>query len=96
MPSDAAKQHIPLYDVIDRGCWVHSACLSCPLPVCIHDMDKAAQKAFKKGIQERNAELIKAYWNGGSVDKLAVRFGISRRSVFRILREGYGKQAATI
>ena len=59
------------------GCRVAASCFSCPLPDCVQDDDRAA----------RNAAIIRLTAEGWSAGALAVRYGLTRRHVFRIRRQ---------
>jgi hypothetical protein len=68
----------------DSGCDIWDRCLTCPLPRCRYDEPGGARQLF---LRERDREIARLYRGDGvSIDVLARRFGISRRSVFRSLR----------
>ena len=69
----------------DDGCELAPKCLSCPLPKCQYDdagwLDRKARK-------RRDREILEAWRKERPKKKaLAARFGLSRRTVHRILRE---------
>ena len=68
----------------DNGCEEHPSCLSCPLPSCLYDAP-AGVRAGRNA--PRNQQIVDLRLKGATLDDLARRFGISRRNVFRILRE---------
>lgn len=69
----------------DDGCYIHPKCLTCPLPRCIYDESDGGRAMLK---EMRDQELLKVYRKEGlDVAKLAERFGISRRSVYRIISQ---------
>ncbi len=69
----------------DDGCYVHPHCLTCPLPCCIYD-EPDGGRAMLKEIRDR--KLLTAYHEEGlSVETLAQRFEISKRSVYRIISQ---------
>ena len=72
----------------DDGCDLFPSCLRCPLTRCRYD-DPGRQTG--KGL--RNAEMACLRRAGVSVGELAERFGVSRRTVYRIIagHDGGGK-----
>jgi AraC-like DNA-binding protein len=76
----------------DEGCEVadaflghKSSCLNCPFPHCIYD-EPGGEQRWRKRL--RNAQVLKLAGEGMPVKELAVRFGVSRRTVQRILKGG--------
>jgi AraC-like DNA-binding protein len=68
----------------DRGCRLAPSCLNCPLPQCVYDAP-APQYLLK---QQRNAQIVQLYTAGeGSIRELAQRYGLSVRSVQRIVKK---------
>jgi len=80
--SDALPEQIAFRD---GGCELAPSCLRCPLARCRYDEPGGAQALLRgprdDAVQRRRAE-------GVAIDALAEEFGISRRSVFRILARG--------
>lgn len=75
---------LPEYtDYRDTGCDLFPSCLNCPLPRCRYDEPGGAPALLRAG---RDAAIVAAYRSGKRVDELARMFGISRRTVFRVLR----------
>lgn len=69
----------------DRGCDLHDACLTCPLPHCRYDVAGGARALLNRA---RNAEMRRLRLHGGlPVDEIARRFRVSRRTVFRVLQQ---------
>ena len=68
----------------DEGCVVWHACLTCPLPRCIYDEARPGRRAGKP---LRDREMARLADEGWSVRALADRYGLTRRHVFRILRQ---------
>lgn len=68
----------------DSGCEVAPRCLECPLPRCRYD-DPGGLRGLLN--ESRNAAMLQAHAAGRTADEIARRFGVSRRSVFRILRQ---------
>lgn len=64
----------------DRGCEYSPHCLTCLLEVCKHDVGLATQR-----IARRDAEIERLHAEGGSVEFLAWRFRVHRRTIFRVL-----------
>ena len=70
----------------DEGCDLHPSCLTCPLPQCRYDEPGGVRAIFNL---RRDREILRLRRRQGlSVDMLARRYGVSRRTVFRILRKG--------
>jgi AraC-like DNA-binding protein len=73
-----------LYPYRDDGCEVSPSCLSCPLPRCKYDDPGWLQRLRR---EERDREVIRTRRSEGlTVPQLASRFGVSQRTIFRILR----------
>ena len=66
----------------DDGCDIHPNCLTCPLPRCRYD-EPGGLRALVNAHRDR--EIVEMRLSGAGVGELAGRFGLSRRSVFRIL-----------
>jgi hypothetical protein len=70
----------------DEGCDLYPSCLTCPLPRCRYDKAGGVRAIFNL---RRDREILRLRRRQGlSVDVLARRYGVSRRTVFRILRRG--------
>lgn len=67
----------------DDGCRVWRSCLTCPLARCIYDEPRQGRGAR---FRLRDAEVARLYREGWSARALAQRYGVHRRSIFRILR----------
>jgi len=68
----------------DEGCDFHPSCLTCPLPRCRYDEPGGVRALLNLG---RDREILHLRRRQGlAVDTLAQRYGISRRTVFRILQ----------
>ncbi len=71
---------------MDSGCDLYPSCLRCPLPRCRYDDIGGAGSMIRPG---RNAAILRvAEHDGVNVDGLAEMFGLSRRTIFRVLRTG--------
>ena len=79
---DALPEHI---DYRDRGCELSPTCLRCPLARCRYDEPGGARRVLQGS---RDVAVQRFRDDGAGMDALAVQFGISRRSVFRILAQG--------
>ena len=86
--SDALPEHM---DYRDTGCDLYASCLRCPLPQCRYEVNGGATAILRNGRDERI--LAAAGRRGTTVDDLARDFGLSRRTIFRVLernRRGRG------
>ena len=66
----------------DTGCEVHHSCLSCPLVRCRYDEPGGVRKVLS---EERDRVILALQRRGRSIDHIARRCGVSRRTVFRVL-----------
>lgn len=66
----------------DDGCDVHPNCLTCPLPRCRYE-EPGGLRALVNA--RRDEQIVQLRLKGMPVEDLAGRFGVSRRTVFRIL-----------
>jgi len=86
---DALPEYV---DYRDTGCDLYPSCLNCPLPRCRYDDPGGAAEMLRSG---RDATImLLADRDGLPVDRLAEMFGVSRRTIFRVLRNGRGSAAA--
>jgi len=70
----------------DTGCAVAPSCLRCPLPRCVEDEPSAHERArIARGQRDREIALIYRRY-GAPPELLARTYGVSRRTVFRVLR----------
>src|SRR3712207_3632554 len=77
---DALPEHT---SYADTGCDLHDSCLSCPLARCRYDEPGGARRILAEG---RDIEVLALQRQGGvTIDAIARRMGVSRRTVFRIL-----------
>ena len=75
----------------DEGCDLFPACLRCPLPQCRYDEPGRLQREARQG---RDREVLRLACQGRrSPGELAVVFGMSVRTVYRILKryDGNGR-----
>ena len=66
----------------DDGCDVHHSCLSCPLPRCRYEEPGGLRALLN---ETRDQQILELRAEGVPVGELADRFGVSRRTVFRVL-----------
>lgn len=84
---DALPEHMTYRD---EGCELAPRCLACPLPRCKYDEPGGARRLR---VETRDEALVAAWRRERlSVNDLARRYGISRRSVFRILKAARTQQ----
>ena len=67
----------------DDGCEFAGACLNCPFPKCVYDQPGGRQRWLKSRRDREIARLFAA--EGEGVKELALRFGVSQRTVQRAL-----------
>lgn len=84
---DALPEHV---DYRDTGCDLYASCLRCPLPQCRYEVSGGATMMLRMGRDE--SILTAAKRDGASVDDLAAMFGLSRRTIFRVLERHRGKR----
>jgi hypothetical protein len=83
---DALPEHT---HYADTGCDLHASCLSCPLAHCRYDQPGGARRLLSG---ERDRRIVRLQQDEQlPVELIAQRFGVSRRTVFRVLaRERLG------
>lgn len=67
----------------DTGCELAPSCLRCPLPRCKHDAPGGARR-LATDARDREIVLLRTRYRA-PVHMLAQTYGLSRRSIFRIL-----------
>ena len=82
LAQDLLPEH---YRYQDDGCDLFPSCLNCPLPQCRYDEPGRRQK--RKEL--RNSEMLRLLGEGKGIKELAQRFGVSKRTVYRIMRRSY-------
>ncbi len=70
------------FEYRDEGCELFPSCLSCPLPVCRYDEPR---RRWAK--EARDREISRLYYQGKSAAELAKSFGVSKRTIYRIIGE---------
>jgi hypothetical protein len=76
----------------DNGCAVHHSCLTCPLERCRYDEPNGARGLRS---QERDRTILALQSEGRPIASIAERFGVSRRTVFRVLAASRAKEQGT-
>jgi hypothetical protein len=66
----------------DDGCDISESCFTCPLPRCRYEEPGGLRSLLN---EQRDRQIIKLRMKGVPVDALADHFGISRRTVFRVI-----------
>jgi hypothetical protein len=66
----------------DDGCNIHPQCLTCPLPRCRYE-DKGGLRGMIN--EHRDRGIIEARMKGVGAAEVAIQFGVSRRTVFRVM-----------
>jgi hypothetical protein len=66
----------------DDGCDISESCFTCPLPRCRYEEPGGLRSILN---EQRDRQIIQLRMEGVPVDALADRFGISRRTVFRVI-----------
>ena len=66
----------------DDGCDVSESCFNCPLPRCRYEEPGGLRALLN---ESRDREIVQLRLKGMPVEQLADRFGVSRRTVFRVI-----------
>jgi hypothetical protein len=80
-PVDAVPE---FYQYEDTGCEVSQSCLNCPLPQCKYDDPLWYQKHRRLAKDLKVLSVMRI--EGLSVEEAAERFGVTVRTIFRIMR----------
>ena len=72
-------------DYRDEGCDLSPSCLNCPLPRCRYD-EPGGSRQLAKGPRDREV-VRRRREEGASIAELARSFGLSKRTVHRIVRK---------
>lgn len=67
----------------DDGCEVSPTCRTCPLPACRYELHSGLRGILNL---ERDAEIVALRAAGWTAKSIAERFGVSKRTVFRVLQ----------
>lgn len=76
---DALPEHLQYRD---EGCELAPSCLACPRERCVHDERFRGRFLWLDG---RAEEVRVRRGEGASIEELGAEFGMSRRTVFRML-----------
>ena len=69
----------------DEGCEFADSCLDCPFSRCIYELPGGRQRWLKR---QRDREMVRLFTTEGKgVKELAHSFGVSQRTVQRVLRD---------
>lgn len=66
----------------DDGCSISESCFTCPLPRCRYEEPGGLRAVLN---EHRDRQILSLRGEGVAVEDLAVRFRISRRTIFRVL-----------
>jgi hypothetical protein len=69
----------------DNGCDISESCLHCPLPLCRYDDPGWLQSENRRN---RDDEIVKLRHEKLSTAEIAKRFGVSTRTVHRVVQRG--------
>lgn len=69
----------------DTGCELSPSCLACPLARCQYD-DRGGVRRLVTAARDREIALLRTR-HQAPINTLARTYGLTRRSIFRILRE---------
>ncbi len=72
------------YPYRDDGCEVSPSCLNCPLPKCKYDDPGWYQRERRRQREQQVLQIMAR--ESLTVPEVARRFGVSQRTVFRILK----------
>lgn len=79
---DALPEHT---EYRDNGCELAASCLACPLPRCKYD-EAVCSRKLAAGPRDREIVLLRRKY-AAPITLLASTYGLSRRTIFRILAE---------
>lgn len=89
------ENHWPDY-YKDTGCKYFPSCLNCPLPECLYDNPDALADYRLQQRRERDLIVAAIIRNEGlTTREAAVRFQVTDRSIYRILRRSRDYERAT-
>ena len=72
------------YHYRDEGCEFAKSCLDCPFPKCVYEQPGGRQRWLKRLRDKEMARVLTT--EGKGAKELALRFGISQRTVQRALK----------
>lgn len=73
-------------DYPDTGCDLFASCLRCPLARCRYDTPPGGARRLVTESRDREIALLRRHHNA-PINALAATYGLTRRSIFRILSE---------
>ena len=74
-----------LWHYQDEGCELADSCLNCPFPKCLYEQPRGKESCVKKA---RDREIVRLYnTKGKDVKELALIFGVSVRTIERVLKK---------
>lgn len=68
---------------VDEGCEISGSCLQCTLIQCIYDKPRGRNRMLKT---VRDRQMVALFHQGKNTAELTKRFGVSRRTVQRVLK----------
>jgi hypothetical protein len=89
MPIPVRADALPeFHQYVDEGCAHYPLCLACPLPCCRFDVPGGIRSLHNR---ERDPFIVRDYWELRlPVDVVADRYGVSTRTVFRVVGRARG------
>ena len=78
----------------DNGCEFADSCLSCPFPECIYAQPGGKRRWLKRLRDEAVSRLFTT--QGKELKELALMFGVSRRTIQRILKRARDEPTSKI
>ena len=89
-PAPARHDTLPEHSLYaDTGCDLFSSCLRCPLPRCKYDGPTLTLRRLTLARRDREIALLRRR-HRAPIGMLAETYGLTRRSIFRILSEQRG------
>ena len=76
----------------DEGCELSGSCLQCTLIQCIYDKPRGKHGMLKT---VRDRQMVALFHQGKHSADLAKRFGVSRRTVQRVVRKSKSQETNT-
>lgn len=83
----------------DNGCWRATAylkrqsyCLECPFAECLEGDSTRPEKDPSR--TERNKQIIITYSKGEKIMALAKKFGLNKKTIYRIIKLGIGEDVS--
>jgi transcriptional regulator of acetoin/glycerol metabolism len=86
---DALPEHTRY---VDSGCELHTSCLTCPLVRCRYDEPGGVTRIVSRARDQSMLQVRRE--DGLTIEAIARRFGVSRRTVFRVLARARDEETA--